>query len=148
MCIRDSAEIDHSRVEDAMSTELRVARKEATDLRHKVQLLAQENIELESKLVPYRVKVPDLKALIAKVKNLEKRSADREVFLGKVEKERDDTMAKLAEANEENGKIAAELAQVQAESKKVTEDLLQARETIEELKKQAEAAERGAKETD
>jgi len=34
------AEIDHSRVEDAMSTELRVARKEATELRHKVQLLA------------------------------------------------------------------------------------------------------------
>ena len=136
------AEIDHSRVEDAMSTELREARKEATDLRHKVQLLAQEKIELESKLVPYRVKVADLEALIkadaAKVKNLEKRSADREVFLGKVEKERDDTMAKLAEAKEENGKITTQLAQAQAESKKVTEDLLQARETIEELKKQAE----------
>ena len=92
------AEIDHSRVEDAMSTELRVARKEGTDLRHKVQLLAQEKIELESKLVPYRVKVADLEASIkidaAKVKTLEKRSADREVFLGKVEKERDDTMAK------------------------------------------------------
>ena len=51
------AEIDHSRVEDAMSTELRVARKEATDLRHRVHLLAQEKIELESKLVPYRLKV-------------------------------------------------------------------------------------------
>ena len=112
-CNLTLAEIDHSRVEYAMSTELRVARKEATDLRHKVQLLAQEKIELESKLVPYRVKVADLEALIkadaARVKNLEKRSADREVFLGKVEKERDDTMAKLAEANEENGKVAAEL---------------------------------------
>ena len=62
-CNLTLAEIEHSRVEDAMSTELRVARKEATD---------------------------------------------REVFLGKVEKERDDTMAKLAEANEEKGKIAAE----------------------------------------
>jgi len=134
------AEIDHSRVEDAVSTELREARKEATDLRHKVQLLAQEKIELESKLVPYRVKVADLEALIkadaAKVKNLEKRSADREVFLGKVEKERDDAMAKLAEANEENEKITTKLAQAQAESKKVTEDLLLAREGAEELKQQ------------
>ena len=140
-CNLTLAEIEHSRVEDAMSTELRVARKEATDLRHKVQLLAQEKIELESKLVPYRIKVADLEALIkadaAKVKNLEKRSADQEVFLGKVEKERDDTMAKLAEANNENGKITAELGQVKAESK-VAEDLLQARETIEDLKKQAE----------
>ena len=96
-----------------MSTELRVARKEATDLRHKVQLLAQEKIELENKLVPYRVKVADLEALIktdaAKVKKLEQRSANREVFLGTVEKERDNTMAKLAEANKENRKIAAEL---------------------------------------
>jgi len=125
--------------------ELRVARKEATDLRHRVHLLAQEKIELESKLVPYRLKVADLEASIkadaAKVENLEKRSVDREVFLGKVEKERDDTMAKLAEAKEENDKIAAELAQAQAESKKVAEDLLQARETTEELKKRAEELE-------
>ena len=35
------AEIDHSRVEDAMSAELRVARKEASDLRQKLHLLAQ-----------------------------------------------------------------------------------------------------------
>ena len=66
------AEIEHSRVEDAMSTELRLARKEATELRHKVQQLAQEKIELESKIVPYRVKVADLEASIktdaAKVK--------------------------------------------------------------------------------
>ena len=78
------AEIDHSRVEDAMSTELRVARKEATDLRHRVHLLAQEKIELESKLVPYRLKVASLEASIkadaAKVENLEKRSVDREVL--------------------------------------------------------------------
>ncbi|XP_068476520.1 uncharacterized protein [Phaseolus vulgaris] len=121
-CNLTLAEIDHSQVEDAMSIELRVARKEATDVRHKVQLLAQEKIELESKLVPYRVKVADLEALIkadaARVKNLEKRSA-MEVFLGKVEKERDDTMAKLAEAKEENGKITTQLAQAQAESKKI-----------------------------
>ena len=69
------AEIEHSRVEDTMSIELRVARKEATELRHKVQQLAQEKIELESKIVPYRVRVADLEALIkadaAKVKKLE-----------------------------------------------------------------------------
>ena len=34
------AEIDHSRVEDAMSAELRVARKETSDLRQKLHLLA------------------------------------------------------------------------------------------------------------
>ena len=82
------AEIDHSRVEDAMSTELRVARKEATDLRHRVHLLAHEKIKLESKLVPHRLKVASLEASIkadaAKVENLEKRSVDREVLLGNV----------------------------------------------------------------
>jgi len=41
------AEVDHSRVEDAMSAELRVAHKEASDLRQKLHLLAQEKIELE-----------------------------------------------------------------------------------------------------
>ncbi|XP_068474986.1 uncharacterized protein [Phaseolus vulgaris] len=118
------AEIDHSRVEDAMSTELRVARKEATDLRHRVASLEAS-----------------IKADAAKVENLEKRSVDREVLLGKVEKERDDTLAKLAEATKENERIAAELAQAQAENKKVTEDLLQARETTEELKKRADELE-------
>ncbi|XP_068503727.1 uncharacterized protein [Phaseolus vulgaris] len=133
------AEIEHSRVEDAMSTELRVARKEATDLHQKVHLLAQEKIELESKLVPYRIKAANLEASIkadaAKVESLKKRSVDREVLLGKVEKERDDTMAELAEARKENERIAAELAQAQEENKKVAEDLTQARETTEELKK-------------
>ncbi|XP_068502430.1 uncharacterized protein [Phaseolus vulgaris] len=75
-CNLTMAKIEHSRLEDAMSTELRVARKEATDLRHKVHLLAQEKIELESKLVPYRLKVADLEASIkedaAKVESLEK----------------------------------------------------------------------------
>ena len=79
-----------------------------------------------------------IKADAAKVKTLEKRSADREVFLGKVEKERDDAMAKLAKAKEENGKITTKLAQAQAESKKVAEDLLQAWEGAEELKQQNE----------
>ena len=44
------AEMEHSRVEDAMSTELRLARQEATDLRRKVHQLAQEKVELESKI--------------------------------------------------------------------------------------------------
>ncbi|XP_068486715.1 uncharacterized protein [Phaseolus vulgaris] len=118
------AEIDHSRVEDAMSTELRVARKEATNMRHKVASLEAS-----------------IKADAAKVENLEKRSVDREVLLGKVEKERDDTVVKLVEAKKENERIAAELAQAQAESKKVTEDLLQARETTEELRKRADELE-------
>ena len=108
------AEIDHSRLEDAMEAELRGARKEAFDLRQKLHLQAQEIIELESKLVPYRLKVANLEASMkadaAKVENLEKRSADREVLLGKVEKERDDTKAELAKTQEENTKIAAELA--------------------------------------
>ena len=93
-------EIEHSRLEDAMDAELRSTRKEASDLRQKLHLQVQEKIDLESKLVPYRLKVADLeaakKADATKVENLEKRSADREVLLGKVEKERDDTLAKLA----------------------------------------------------
>ena len=144
------AEIEHSRVEDAMSTELRLARKEATDLRHKVQQLAHEKIELESKIVPYRVKVVDLEALIkadaVKVKKLEQRSADREKLLGQVEKARDDAMAELADANKEKGELAAELGQAQAESKKVAEDLLQAQETNAQLKKQVEELEQQNKE--
>jgi len=136
------AEIDHSRVEDAMNTELRVAHKEASDLCQKLHLLAQEKIELESKLVPYRLKVADLEASIkadaAKVENLEKRSVDREVLLGKVEKERDDVVAELAEAREENKRSVAELAQAREESRKVAEDLVQAHEKTEELKKRAD----------
>jgi len=52
---------------------------------------------LESKLVPYRLKVADLeaakKAEASRVENLEKRSPDREILLGKVEKERDNALA-------------------------------------------------------
>ena len=122
------AEIDHSRVEDAMSVELRVVRKEASDLRQKLHLLAQEKIELESKLVPYRLKVANLEASMkadaAKVENLEKRSADREVLLGKVEKERDDAVDELVKAREENEKIAAELAQARDEELKKRADEL------------------------
>jgi len=97
-------ELDHSRLVDAMDAELRGARKKASDLRQKLHLQAQEKIELESKLVPYRLKVTNLEAAMkadaTKVANLEKRSADREVLLGKVEKERDDAIAELAEARE------------------------------------------------
>jgi len=42
-----------------------------------------------------------MKADATKVENLEKRSADRVVLLGKVEKERDDAIVELAEAREE-----------------------------------------------
>jgi len=106
-------EIEHSRLEDAMDAELRSTREEASDLHQKLHLQLQEKIDLESKLVPYRLKVADLeaakKADATKVENLEKRLADREVLLGKVEKERDDALAELAEAREEAKKIAAEL---------------------------------------
>ena len=79
-----------------------------------------------------------IKADAAKVENLEKRSADREVILGKVEKERDDAMAELAKAQEGNKKTTAELAQARDEGKKVVEDLAQARGETEELKKRAD----------
>jgi len=86
-------EIEHSRLEDAMDAELRNSRKEASDLRQKLHTQLQEKIDLESKLVPYRVKVADMeaarKAEASMVEKLEKRSTDREILLGKVEKERD-----------------------------------------------------------
>ncbi|XP_068466461.1 uncharacterized protein [Phaseolus vulgaris] len=80
------------------------------------------------------------KADATKVENLEKRS-DREVLLGKVEKERDDAIAELAKAREEATKIAAELAQARDEGKKAAEDLARAHEEKEELKKQAQELE-------
>ncbi|XP_068504047.1 uncharacterized protein [Phaseolus vulgaris] len=136
------AEVDHSRLEDAMDAELRGARKEASDLRQKLHLLVQEKIELESKLVPYRLKVANLEASMkadaAKVEHLEKRSADREVLLGKVEKERDDATTEIVKAQEEIQKYAAELAQARDESKRVAENLTQARGETEELKKRAD----------
>jgi len=141
-------ELDHSRLEDAMDAELRGARKEASDLRQKLYLQAQEKIELESKLVPYRLKVTNLEAAMkadaTKVANLEKRSADREVLLGKVKKERDDAIAELAEAREKGKKTVVELAQARDEGNKVAEDLARAREEIEELKKQTQELEQSS----
>ncbi|XP_068476146.1 uncharacterized protein [Phaseolus vulgaris] len=106
-----------------MSTELRLARKEATDLRHKVQQLAQEKIELESKIVPYRVRVVDLEALIkadaVKVKKLEQRSADRETLLGQVEKQ----VEELEQQNKGLKEQAEELEKQIEELKKQIEDL-------------------------
>ena len=85
-----------------------------------------------------------MKADATKVENLEKRSADREVLLGKVEKERDDAIAELAKAREENTKIAAELAQARDEGKKAAEELARARKETEELKKQTEELEQSS----
>ena len=146
-CVLMMMELDHSRLEDAMDAELRVTRKEASDLRQKVQLLSQEKIGLESKLVPYRTRVADLEAAAktdaAKVANLEKRSSEREVLLGKVEKERDDAVADLAKTKEE---YAAALAKTAEEQKKVADDLAQALREIEELKKgNGELAQRAEK---
>jgi len=120
-------ELEHSRLEDAMDAELRSTCKEASNLRQKLHLQLQEKIDLESKLVPYRLKVADLeaakKAEASRVENLEKRSADREILLGKVEKERDNALAELAEAREDVKNIAAELAQARDEGKKAVEEL-------------------------
>ncbi|XP_068504096.1 myosin-7-like [Phaseolus vulgaris] len=138
-------ELEHSRLEDAMDAELRSTRKEASDLRQKLHLQLQEKIDLESKLVPYRLKVADLeaakKAEASRVENLEKRSTDREILLGKVEKERDNA---LVEAREEAKKIAAELAHARDEGKKTAEELTRAREETEELKKQTHELEQSA----
>ncbi|XP_068490821.1 uncharacterized protein [Phaseolus vulgaris] len=139
-------ELEHSRLEDAMDAELRSTRKEASDLCQKLHLQLQEKIDLESKLVPYRLKVADLakKAEASRVENLEKRSADREILLGKVEKERDNALAELVEAREEAKKIAAELAHARDEGKKAAEELARAREETEEVKKQTHELEQSA----
>ncbi len=133
-------EMEHSRLEDALEAELRNTRKEASDLRQKLHTQLQEKIDLESKLVPFRVKVADLeaaqKAEASRVEKIEKRSAEREVFLGKVEAERDKALTELTEACEETKRIAAELAQARDESKKVTEELARVHEEKEELKNQ------------
>ncbi|XP_068473437.1 uncharacterized protein [Phaseolus vulgaris] len=125
-------EIEHSRLEDAMDAELRNTRKEASDLRQKLHTQLQEKIDLESKLVPYRVKVADMevarKVEASRVEKLEKRSADREILLGKVEKEKDKALAELAEAREEAKKIATEVAQTWDESKKDAEELARTHE--------------------
>ncbi|XP_068474821.1 uncharacterized protein [Phaseolus vulgaris] len=141
-------EIEHSRLEDAMDAELRNTRKEASDLRQKLHTQLQEKIDLESKLVPYRVKVADMeaarKAEASMVEKLEKRSADREILLGKVEKERDKALAELTEAREETKKIAAELAQTRDEGKKAAEELARSHEEKEDLKRQTHELEQSA----
>ncbi|XP_068498201.1 filament-like plant protein 1 [Phaseolus vulgaris] len=133
-------EMEHSRLEDALDAELRNTRKEASDLRQKLHIQLQEKIDLESKLVPFRVKVADLeaarKAEASRVEKIEKRSADREILLGKVEADRDNALAELSQAREEATKVAAELAQARGESKKATEELARAHEEKEELKNQ------------
>ena len=48
-------EMEHTRLEDALDVELRNTRKEAFDMRQKLHLQLQEKIDLESKLVPYRL---------------------------------------------------------------------------------------------
>jgi len=141
-------EIEHSRLEDALDAELRSTRKGASDLRHKLHTQLQEKIDLESKLVPLRVKVADLeaarKADASRVEKIEKRSADREILLGKVEAKRDKPLAELSQAREETTKVAAELAQARGESKKATEELARAHDEKEGLKNQIHELEQSA----
>jgi len=141
-------EMEHSRLEDALDAELRNTRKEASDLRQKLHLQLQEKIDLESKLVPLRVKVADLeaarKAEASKVERIEKRSTDREILLGKVEADRDKALAELSQAREEATKVTAELAQARGESKKAIEELARAHEDKEGLKNQIHELEQSA----
>ncbi|XP_068464067.1 uncharacterized protein [Phaseolus vulgaris] len=141
-------EMEHSRLEDALDAEIRNTRNEASDLRQKLHLQLQEKIDLESKLVPFRVKVADLeaarKAEASRVERIEKRSADREILLGKVEANRDKALAELSQAREEATKVAAELAQARGESKKATEELARAHEEKEGLKNQIHELEQSA----
>ncbi|XP_068464238.1 uncharacterized protein [Phaseolus vulgaris] len=131
-----------------IKAELRNTRKEASDLRQKLHLQLQEKIDLESKLVPLRVKVADLeaarKAEASKVERIEKRSTDREILLGKVEADRDKALAELSQAREEATKVAAELAQARGESKKAIEELARAHEDKEGLKNQIHELEQSA----
>ena len=78
------------------------------------------------------------------MEKIEKRSADREVLLGKVEADRDKALAELSQAREEAIKVAAELAQARGESKKATEELARAHEEKEELKNQIYELEQSA----
>ncbi|XP_068504022.1 uncharacterized protein [Phaseolus vulgaris] len=141
-------EMEHSRLEDALDAELRNTHKEASDLRQKLHLQLQEKIDLESKLVPLRVKVADLeaarKAEASKVERIEKRSADREILLGKVEADREKALAELSQAREEAKKIAAELAQTRDKSKRATKELAQTHKEKEKLKKQIHELEQSA----
>ena len=61
-------------------------------------------------MVPLRVKVADLeaarKAEASKVERIEKRSADGEILLGKVEADRDKALAELSQTREEATKVA------------------------------------------
>ena len=71
----------------------------------------------------------------SKVERIEKRSADREILLGKVEAEKDKALAELSQAREEATKVVAELAQARGESKKAIEELTRAHEEKEGRKK-------------
>ncbi|XP_068466377.1 uncharacterized protein [Phaseolus vulgaris] len=105
------AEIDHSRVEDAMSAELRVARKETSDLRQKLHLLAQEKIELERKV--------------------KKERDDAVAKLAEAREENEKIAAELAQAREESKKVVEDLVQARRE----TEEL---KKRADELKRQTE----------
>ena len=141
-------EMEYSRLEDALDAELRNTRKEASDLRQKLHLQLQEKIDLESKLVPLRVKVADLeaarKAEASKVERIEKRSADREILLKKFEADRDKALTELSQAREEATNVVAVLAQARGESKKAIEELARAHEEKEGLKNQIHELEQSA----
>ncbi|XP_068486921.1 uncharacterized protein [Phaseolus vulgaris] len=115
------AKIDHSRVEDAMSAELRVARKETSDLRQKLHLLAQEKIELERKV--------------------EKERDDAVAELAKTKEENAKIAAELAQAREENKKVAEDLVQAREKTEELKKRANELEQQTKGLKKQSKELE-------
>ena len=119
--------IEFSRVENAFKDELQSVRNDRNELRRKLHDKLQETIKLESKLVPLREKIAKLeeakKADAQQVANLEKRSIEREILLGRVEQDRDkasqelaETAAELAQSREENNGLKKKVDELDEEN--------------------------------
>jgi len=125
--------LEFSRVENALNDELRSLRKDKAELHQKLYNKLQDAVELESKLVPMRARIAELKeaqkADEAKMAKLEKRSTERETLLGQVEADRDkkskelnDTTAELAQVREENSGLKKKIVELELEAAQVREE--------------------------
>ncbi|XP_068474982.1 uncharacterized protein [Phaseolus vulgaris] len=138
--ITRAVESSTTRLQDdlfTLKTENSTIRVEVEKLSANLTLAEIEHsrIELESKIVPYRVRVADLEALIkadaVKVKKLEQRSADRETLLGKVTED-------LLQAQELNEQLKKQVEELEQQNKGLKEQAKELEKQIEELKKQIE----------
>jgi len=140
--------LEFSRVEYTLNEELRSVHKDKNELCRKLHDKLQEAIELESKLVPLREKVAKLeeaqKADAKKMSNQEKRSIERETFLGKVEQDRDkaskelsETAAELAQVREENNGFKKKVDELELEITQVREENNGFKTKIDELQLEA-----------